>query len=174
MAINDIYSMDEYICLLGRTGLRFEDRFVPASRRDPQRPRDQQGPEKVVERRDAALAARLQGAATLRPGETTEEQRWGRPQPFPGRVLAEMGESALATARGWRKSRDALWTEGLRPADNTLSSQILHRRQPASADSRSKVPDQGLGRRASRGPPVQTAERQHHPPRAKRGAQSLS
>ena len=79
---------------------RFAQRFLS-------RPRDQQG----SERRDAALTTRLRGAATLHPGETTEEQRWGRSRSFPGRVLVEKRESALATARGWRKSRDTLWTD---------------------------------------------------------------
>ena len=72
------------------------------------RPRGQQGPEEAVERRGAALTTRLWGAATLRPGKTTEEQRWGRSQTFPGRVVVEGRESALATARSWIESRGHL------------------------------------------------------------------
>ena len=68
----------------------------------------------MIERQGAALTAGLRGAATLRPGETTEEQRWGRSQPFLGRVVVEKRESALQTASEWRKNRNTLWTDGPR------------------------------------------------------------
>ena len=76
------------------------------------RPRYQQGPEEVMERQGAALIARLWGAATLRPGETAEEQRWGRSRSFSGRVVVERRESAFQAAKGWRKSRDTLFSDG--------------------------------------------------------------
>lgn len=76
-------------------------------------------------RQGAAFTARLRGAATLRPGAAAEEQRWGRSQSFPGRVAVERRESALATARSWRKGRDTLRTDGSRMDSGKVRAAVV-------------------------------------------------
>ena len=53
----------------------------------------------------SALIERFLGAVALRPEETTEEQRWGTFQAFPGRVVVEESEEAFRTATTARRPR---------------------------------------------------------------------
>ena len=60
------------------------------------RPRDGGGPEEIFGR-ESALTTLLRAAASLRQGETVEPQQSGSARRFPGRIIVEGKEGALAT-----------------------------------------------------------------------------
>ena len=90
-----------------------DHRQASFTRRLHARPKDGDGPEEILERRDSTLATRLRATAALRREETVEIQRWGAGRRFPGRIVTEKREGAIATAAEHRQG-GAIWTDGSR------------------------------------------------------------
>ena len=63
------------------------------------RPQGGEGPEEILERRELALTTRLWATVALRRYETVEPQQWSAPRRFAGRIVTEMNEEAVSTAR---------------------------------------------------------------------------
>lgn len=71
------------------------------------------GPEVVLTREGAAITIHLRAAASLRPGDAVETQKWSARRLFPEQVVVHENADALQVAQEWRGG-DVLWTDGSR------------------------------------------------------------
>ena len=55
-------------------------------------------------------------------------QRWSEARRFPGKIVMEERESALTTAKEWRRP-DTVWTDGLRQESGALGAACIWRTQ---------------------------------------------
>ena len=90
------------------------------------RPADGQGPEEILTREGAAVAARIRAAAATRPGDSVERQEWSRRRAFPGQMIVGDKDEAFAVAKDWRR-RDTFWTDGSRLDDGGVGAAVAWR-----------------------------------------------
>ena len=67
-----------------------------------------------MEKRAAALTARIRGVTGLKTSETCERQVWGSLQEFQGEVHVAQKEEALQVAQEWADLERTVWTDGSR------------------------------------------------------------
>ena len=72
------------------------------------------GPEEILERRGTDLTERLRQSSFVGGDEKPEEMRWPGHRRFQGRVEIEPRGEALRKAKGWKDTRNSIWTDGSR------------------------------------------------------------